>query len=106
MAKPSWSQPVWVNTHPNLTSRVWAGWPSVLPFRPTVSFLTTGTPVPSICTRLRAFRIQDRNWLSDDDRQIQLHGSLDLLLLTRGDILSDGFRGPLHGLGGHLQIRE
>jgi hypothetical protein len=33
-----------------LTSRVWAGWPSVLPLRPSVSFFTTGTPVPSICT--------------------------------------------------------
>ena len=50
--------------------------------------------------------IQDRNWLADDDRQVQLHGSLNLLLLARGDILSDGFRRPLHGFGGHLQIGE
>ena len=40
----------WVNTHPNLASRGWAGCPSVLPGRPRVSFLTTGTAVPSICT--------------------------------------------------------
>jgi hypothetical protein len=29
---------------------VWGGKPSGLPLRPAVSFLTTGTPVPSICT--------------------------------------------------------
>ena len=34
----------------SLASRVWDGWPSVLPFRPSVSFFTTGTPVPSIST--------------------------------------------------------
>lgn len=39
---------VWVNTHPSLTSRVCAGWPSTLPARPSVSVFTTGTPVPSI----------------------------------------------------------
>ena len=50
--------------------------------------------------------IQDRNGFAHDDRQIQLHGPLDLLLLACGDILSDGFRRPLHGFGGHLQIGE
>src|SRR5260370_9132314 len=50
MGKPSLSHVVWVKTHPNLTSRVWDGWPSVLPCRPTVSFFTTGISVPSICT--------------------------------------------------------
>ena len=41
---------VWVNTQPSLTSRVCAAWPSALPVRPSVSFLTTGMPVPSIST--------------------------------------------------------
>src|SRR5438128_5983321 len=85
MAWPSSSQVVCVNTHPSLASRVWAGCPSVLPCRPTVSFFTTGTPVPSTCTRLRAFRIQNGNRFSHDDRQVQLHGSLDLYLLAGGD---------------------
>src|SRR5215831_14906228 len=31
-------------------SRVCAGWPSAFPLRPSVSFFTTGMPVPSICT--------------------------------------------------------
>jgi len=55
---------------------------------------------------LRAFRIQDRHRLTDDDRQVQLPSPLDLLLLTGGDILSDGFRGPFHSLGGDFQISE
>ena len=50
--------------------------------------------------------IQDRNGLADDDRQIQLHGPLDLLLLTRDDTISDGFCGALHGFGSNLQIGE
>jgi len=33
-----------------LDSRVWAGAPSCLPLRPSVSFFTTGTPVPSMST--------------------------------------------------------
>jgi hypothetical protein len=44
--------------------------------------------------------IQNPHRLTDDDRQVQLHGALNLLLLTRGDILSDGFRRPLHGFAG------
>ena len=87
-----------MKTHPNLTSRVWAGSPSVLPCRPTVSFFTTGIPVPSICT----YRIG--TGFAQHHGQIQLHGSLDLFLLGCGDILADGFRRPLHGFGGHLQI--
>ena len=94
------SQVVWVNTHPNLTSRVWAGWPSVLPCRPTVSFFTTGTPVPSICTYRMGTgsptTIGRSNcmarWIS--------------CCSPRGDILSDGLRRALHGFGGHLQIGE
>jgi hypothetical protein len=41
---------VWMNTHPNLASRVCAGCPSLLPCRPPVSFFTTGIQVPSTCT--------------------------------------------------------
>ena len=42
----------WENylAQPTLTSRVGAGCPSILPCRPTVSFFTTGIPVPSLCT--------------------------------------------------------
>ena len=50
--------------------------------------------------------IQDGNRFAHHDRQIQLHGSLDLLLLACGDILADRFRRSLHGFGGHLQIGE
>ena len=50
--------------------------------------------------------IQNRNRLSHDHGQIQLHGPLDLRLLARGDIFSDGLRRALHGFGGHLQIGE
>jgi hypothetical protein len=50
--------------------------------------------------------IQERNRHSHHHRQVQLHGPLDLCLLARGDIPSDGLRRPLHGLGGHLQIGE
>ena len=91
--KPSLSQAVCVNTHPSLTSRVWAGWPSVLPLRPSVSFFTTGTPVPSICTYRMGIG------LTDHDRQIQLDGALDLSLLARGDIGADGLRRALHRFG-------
>ena len=44
--------------------------------------------------------IQDGDRRADDDRQIQLDGSLDLELFPLGDIASDGFRGALHRLGG------
>jgi len=50
--------------------------------------------------------IQDGNGLVHHHRQVQLHGPLDLFLLPRSDIVSDGFRGPLHGLRGHLQTGE
>jgi hypothetical protein len=52
------------------------------------------------------FDVEDGYRLADDDGQIQLHGALDLLLLTPGDILSDGFRVALDTLGGHLQIGQ
>jgi len=47
-------------------------------------------------------RIERRNRLPHDHRQVQLHGAFDLLLLAGGEIRADGFRSPLHGLGGHL----
>lgn len=50
--------------------------------------------------------IQDRKWLADDDRQVQLHSSLNLHLFVHGDILSDRLRGAFYGFGGHLQIGE
>jgi hypothetical protein len=50
--------------------------------------------------------IQDLNRLTDDNRQVQLHGSLNLHPLLRDDILSDRFRRALHGFGGHLQISQ
>ena len=86
-----------MNTHPSLTSRVWAGWPSVLPLRPSVSFFTTGTPVPSICT----YRIGNR--LADDHGQVQLDGLRNLALLARGDVGANRLRRTLHRFGGHFQ---
>jgi hypothetical protein len=50
--------------------------------------------------------IQDWNRFAHHHRQIQLHGPLYLLLLACCDILSYGFRRPLHCFGGHLQARE
>src|SRR5712691_4847140 len=100
MGNPSWSQVVWVNTHPNLTSRVWAGWPSVLPFRPTVSFFTTGTPVPSIYTYKMGIGSPTTIL------QIQLHGALNLPLLALGDMDPDGFRRRCPCFGRHLQTGQ
>ena len=58
-------------------------------------------------TRSTSDRAQPyRNWFAQHDGQIQLHGSLDLCLLARGDILAYGFRCPLHGFGGDLQTGE
>ena len=51
------SHVVCVNTHPNLTSRVWAGWPSVLPCRPYRLFLHHRHARPI------HLHIQDRNRL-------------------------------------------
>ena len=50
--------------------------------------------------------VQDRDRFAHHDGQIQLHGSLNLCLLARGDILAYGFRCPLHGFGGDLQTGE
>src|SRR5271157_3384712 len=56
MAKPFLSHVVWVNTQPSLTSRVWAGWPSVLPLRPSVSFFACGD-VGANCFRRTLHRL-------------------------------------------------
>ena len=38
--------------------------------------------------------------------RVQLHGSLNLHLLVRGDILSDRLRCTLHSFGRYVQIGE
>ena len=43
--------------------------------------------------------IQNRNTGSHRDRQLQLQGSLELALLAKFDIFSDGFRRTLYGRG-------
>src|ERR1039457_6836137 len=100
MGKPFPSHFVCVNTHPSLTSRVWAGCPSFLPGRPIVSFFTTGIPVPSICT----YRIGTGSpttigrsnctarWISSRSRPAMSSPI--------------GFGRPLHGFRGHLQTGE
>lgn len=50
--------------------------------------------------------IQNGNRLSDDDRQVQLHGPLNVGLLAGGNIFPDGLGRALHRLGGHFQIRQ
>ena len=100
MAKPSGSHLVWLNTHPSLASRVWADWPSALPLRPSVSFFTTGTPVPSICT----YKI-GTGWPTTMG-EIQLNGALDLPMVALRNVAADGLGGALHCLGGHLQTGQ
>ena len=63
-------------------------------------FLHHGDPRPV------HLHIEDRNRFTDHHRQIQLHGTLDLLLLACGDMLPDKLRRPFHAFGGHLQIGE
>jgi hypothetical protein len=50
--------------------------------------------------------IQDRNGIADDDRQVQLYGPLDLLLLALCSIFAYRFRRALHRLGGELQASQ
>jgi hypothetical protein len=47
--------------------------------------------------------VQNGNWRSHDDGQIQLHGSLDFLLFAARDIVADGLRRTFHRFGGNLQ---
>lgn len=56
--------------------------------------------MPSICT------YRNRNRLTDDDRQIQLDGTLDLSLFAFSDIVSDCLRRALHRFRSHLQISK
>jgi hypothetical protein len=64
-----------VKTHPNLTSRVWAGWPSVLPCRSTVSFFTPVLPSRPFATLRIGIGLPMMNW------QVQLCGSVNFPLL-------------------------
>ena len=52
------------------------------------------------------FHIQDGNRGSHHHREIQLYGALDLLLLALGDVSSEGLRGALHCLRGHVQAGQ
>jgi hypothetical protein len=51
-------------------------------------------------------RIQHGNRFSHDDRQVQLHGSLDLDLLAGGDVFADGLRRTLYRFRGDIQIGQ
>jgi hypothetical protein len=51
-------------------------------------------------------RVHNGNRLSHHQRQVQLHGALDLCLLRGGDIFPDDLRRALHSLGGELQIGQ
>lgn len=48
--------------------------------------------------------IENRNAGSDHDRQCQVFGTADLLLLSREDVPANGFRGTLYGFGRYRQI--
>jgi hypothetical protein len=99
MATPSLSQAVWVNTHPNLASRVYAGWPSVFVFPSLHLFLHQRHSRPI------HLHIQDGG-LTDDDGQVQPDGSVYLALLTLSDIVSNRLRRTLYCLGGYRQARQ
>ena len=89
-----------MNTQPNLTSRVCAGCPSVLPLRPSVSFFTTGTPVPSICTyRMGIGSPTTMGRSSWTARWISC-------LLACAISLADGLGRALHRFGGHFQTGQ
>ena len=90
-----------MKTHPSLTSRVCAGWPSVrLAFAAPRLFLHPRHARPV------HLHIPDRNRLAHHHRQVPLNRLLNLLPLSPGDILSDGLGVALHRLGGHLQTGE
>jgi hypothetical protein len=50
--------------------------------------------------------IKNRDGFTEDYRQIELYGAIDLLLLAPGDISADGFGYTFNGLGGDLQASE
>ena len=47
--------------------------------------------------------IQDRDGFAHDDRQVELHRAVNLVLLPSRNIGADGFRHTLDGLSGDLQ---
>ena len=67
---------------------------------PSVSFFTTGTPLPSICTYKMGAGSPIIN------RQIQLDSSLNLLLFGMCNIAADGLSCALHRFGGYLQAGQ
>jgi hypothetical protein len=50
--------------------------------------------------------IENGNGLAHDDRQIELHGAIDLLLLLQCNVCADRFGHALHRLGGDLQAGQ
>ncbi|MBV9745154.1 MAG: hypothetical protein JO099_15440 [Acidobacteriia bacterium] len=47
--------------------------------------------------------VENGNGFAQDDRQIQLHGAVDLLLLSLRDIRTDRFGPAFHRFGGDIQ---
>ncbi len=78
MASPSSSHPVCVNTQANLTSRLWAGWPSVLPLHCSVSSIQ--------------LHIQNRNRLTHHHGQVQAERICRFRAAAGGDAGSSGLR--------------
>jgi len=68
--------------------------------RPTVSFFTKQY------TGSIQFDVQDGHGLADDQRQIQLHGTIDLGLLASRNICADGFSHAFHRFGGEFQAGQ
>jgi len=50
--------------------------------------------------------IKNGNELANDDRQIELHGALDLLLLATRNVGANGFGHAFHGFGSDLQAGQ
>jgi hypothetical protein len=50
--------------------------------------------------------VENGNRRADDDGKVQLHGSLDLLLLAALDIIADALGRSFHRFGGRLQARQ
>ena len=50
--------------------------------------------------------VQKGNRFAHEDGQIELHGAIDLLLITVRNVCADGFCHALDGFGGDLQARQ
>jgi len=50
--------------------------------------------------------VQNGHGLAEHDRQVQLHGFLNLFVLLGGEIFPGGLGDALHGFGGHLQTGQ